>query len=78
MRTQPTTLTIGGAPYPGILVNIELNDEELGGPGGAFLFGRVLDALFGALTPLNTALKVRVRLAVSEMEFNTWPVHLGI
>lgn len=61
----------------GVRVDVELDETQFASVGDANLFGHALDALFGALAPINSfsALHVKLNPSLSEL---SWPARNGI
>lgn len=61
----------------GVRVDVELDETQFASVGDANLFGHTLDALFGALAPINSFSALHVRLNPSSSELS-WPPRNGI
>jgi type VI secretion system protein ImpG len=61
----------------GVRVDVALDETQLAGVGDANLLGHAIDALFGALAPINSfsALHVKLNPSLSEL---SWPARNGI
>lgn len=73
---EPVTRLIRGVPMRALRTTVELDERNFAGIGRAYLFGHVLDDLFGSLVPINAASELRVVLNPSRQEF-TWPVRVS-
>ena len=76
VRPESVTRMIHGVPMRAVRTTVELDERNFAGIGGAYLFGTVLDDLFGSLVPINAASELRVVLTPSRQEFS-WPVRTG-
>lgn len=76
LQREPVTRMIRGVPLRAVRTTVELDERSFPGVGNAYLFGCVLDDLFGSLVNINAASELRVILTPSNQEF-TWPVRVG-
>jgi len=76
LTREPVTRTIRGVPMRATKLKVELDERNFGGLGGAYLFGQVLDDLFGSFVPLNAASELVLILHPSRREYS-WPVRIG-
>ena len=76
LTREPVTRMVRGVPLRAVRSTVELDERSFPGIGGAFLFGAVLDDLFGSLVHINAASELRVVLVPSNQEF-LWPVRVG-
>ena len=72
----PARRLFEGAPLWGVRALVELDDAGFAGKGDAFLFGIVLDELFGASVSINAFSELQVRLVPSQAEW-VWPARNG-
>jgi type VI secretion system protein ImpG len=61
----------------GIRVDVALDETQFASTGDAYLFGHALDALFGALAPINSFSALHLKLNPSLAELS-WPARNGI
>jgi type VI secretion system protein ImpG len=76
LARETVTRLVYGIPIRAARIRIELDETGFPGPGNAFVFGAVLNALFGSLVSVNAASEVVVTLVPSKAEF-AWPVQIG-
>ncbi|MFO0634393.1 MAG: type VI secretion system baseplate subunit TssF [Nannocystaceae bacterium] len=76
VTAEPITRMLEGAPVRGARVLVELDEARGGTAGEAFLFGCVLDELYGAQVTLNAMAELHVVLHPSKTEFR-WPARSG-
>lgn len=76
LHREPVTRTIRGVPLRAVRTSVELDERSFPGVGNAYLFGRVLDDLFGSLVNINAASELRVVLMPTGQEF-VWPLRVG-
>lgn len=77
LSRETVTRLIYGVPVRGVRTRVELDETGFPGVGNAFVFGAMLNALFGSLVSLNAASEVVVTLVPSKAEF-PWPVQFGL
>ncbi|HRI07174.1 MAG TPA: type VI secretion system baseplate subunit TssF, partial [Nannocystaceae bacterium] len=77
LTREPVTRMVRGVPMRAIRTTVELDERNFPGLGPAYLFGQVLDDLFGSLVPINAASELRLLLLPSRQDY-TWPLRLGI
>lgn len=61
----------------GIQVDVAIDETQFASAGDTYLFGHALDALFGALAPINSFSALRLKLNPSLSELS-WPPRNGI
>ena len=76
ISSQPATRMFMGSPVRGLDVEIEVNEENLGGDGEAFLLGSVLSEFFGQYVSLNAYSRLKVK-GVKRAEVHTYPAKAG-
>lgn len=77
LARETVTRLVYGIPIRAARIRIELDETGFPGPGNAFVFGAVLNALFGSLVSVNAASEVVITLVPSKAEF-AWPVQIGL
>lgn len=73
VEASPARRALGGAVVRGTKVALELDEAHFGGPGDAFLFGEVLDALLASQVGLNGFTELATRLHPSQREYAWTP-----
>lgn len=76
LQRETVTRLVYGVPIRAVRTRIELDETGFPSAGNAFVFGAVLNALFGSLVSLNAASEVVITLVPSKAEF-AWPVQIG-
>lgn len=76
ISSQPATRMFMGSPVRGLDVEIEVNEENLGGDGEAFLLGNVLSEFFGQYVSLNAYSRLKVKGA-KRAEIHSYPAKAG-
>lgn len=76
VRMSAVARVVQGAPVRGLATRVTLDERKLAGVGDCFVFGQVLDALFGANVPLNSFNQLTVALHPSSTEI-AWPPRNG-
>lgn len=77
LQRETVTRLVYGIPIRAVRTRIELDEAGFPSAGNAFVFGAVLNALFGSLVSLNAASEVVITLVPSKAEF-AWPVQIGL
>ncbi|MDC0721103.1 type VI secretion system baseplate subunit TssF [Nannocystis bainbridge] len=77
LQRETVTRLVYGIPIRAVRTRIELDESGFPSAGNAFVFGGVLNALFGSLVSLNAASEVVITLVPSKAEF-AWPVQIGL
>ncbi|MFY0539597.1 type VI secretion system baseplate subunit TssF [Nannocystis pusilla] len=77
LARETVTRLVYGIPIRAVRTRIELDETGFPSAGNAFVFGAVLNALFGSLVSLNAASEVVITLVPSKAEF-AWPVQIGL
>ncbi|MDC0675958.1 type VI secretion system baseplate subunit TssF [Nannocystis radixulma] len=77
LQRETVTRLVYGIPIRAVRTRIELDETGFPSAGNAFVFGAVLNALFGSLVSLNAASEVVITLVPSKAEF-AWPVQIGL
>lgn len=77
LTREPVTRMVRGVPMRAIRTTVELDERNFPALGPAYLFGQVLDDLFGSLVPINAASELRILLTPSRQDY-AWPLRLGI
>lgn len=76
LQREPVTRMLRGVPLRAVRTTVELDERSFPGVGNAYLFGAVLDELFGSLIHINAASELRVVLSPSSQEY-TWPIRVS-
>lgn len=76
ITSQPSTRMFQGSPVRGLDVEIEVNEENLGGDGEAFLLGSVLSEFFGQYVSLNAYSRLKVK-GIKRAEVHTYAAKAG-
>lgn len=76
VRRDAVTRLIRGVPIRTVRTTVELDERGFAGIGNAYVFGGVLDDLYGSHVNINVASELRVVLSPSKLEFS-WPVRIG-
>jgi type VI protein secretion system component VasA len=76
VRVTPGERLYRGAPVRGINVDVDLDEAGFAGDGDMFLFGAVLDRLFGAYVSLNSFAKTTIHGVQTKAVF-PWPARSG-
>jgi type VI secretion system protein ImpG len=76
ISSAPSTRLVDGAPLRGIAVEIDVNEDNLGSEGEAFLFGTLLNEFFSQYVTLNSFSRFTLK-AVKRGEVYTWPAKIG-
>lgn len=67
---------VRGALVPGIEIQVDIDEELIGGDGPLHLLGSVLSSLFAHSVTINAFSRVQV-LGLRSRELFSWPVHVG-
>jgi type VI secretion system protein ImpG len=76
ITSTPATRLVDGAPVRGISVELEVNEDNLGSEGEAFLFGTLLNEFFSQYVSLNAFSRLTLK-ALKRGEVYTWPARIG-
>ncbi|MCI0658980.1 MAG: type VI secretion system baseplate subunit TssF, partial [Acidobacteria bacterium] len=76
IAATPGTRMVDGAPVRGISVELDLDEDNLGGEGEAFLFGTMLNEFFSQYVTLNAFSRLSVK-AIKRGEVYAWPARIG-
>lgn len=76
ITSVPATRMVEGAPVRGIAVDLEIDEDNLGSEGEAFLFGTLLNEFFSQYVTLNAFSRLSVK-AIKRGEVYTWPAKIG-
>ncbi len=74
--STPATRLVDGAPVRGISVELDVNEDNLGSEGEAYLFGSLLNEFFSQYVTLNGFSRLTLK-AVKRGEVYTWPARIG-
>jgi type VI secretion system protein ImpG len=76
ISSAPATRLVEGAPVRGISVEVDINEDNLGSEGEAFLFGTLLNEFFSQYVSLNSFSRFTLK-AVKRGEVYAWPARIG-
>jgi type VI secretion system protein ImpG len=76
VSTEPRTRLVGGVPFRGIEVDIEVDEENFAGEGEVYLFGSVLSEFFAQYVTLNAYSRLTVK-GLKFREIHAWPMRVG-
>ncbi len=76
ISARPGVRLVQGAPVRGLEVEIEVDEDGLGGEGEAWLFGSVLSEFLGQYVSLNAFSRLTLK-GVKYGEVHTWPAKSG-
>jgi type VI secretion system protein ImpG len=76
VRVRPAERIYHGAPIRGLAIEIDIDENGFVGDGDVYLFGAVLDRLFGAYVPINAFAQTTVVGTRSNARY-TWPPRSG-
>lgn len=76
ISSAPATRLVDGAPVRGISVELDVNEDNLGSEGEAYLFGTLLNEFFSQYVTLNAFSRLTMK-AVKRGEVYTWPARIG-
>ncbi len=76
LSSEPTTRLVRGHPVRGVSVEIEVDEDQLGGEGEAWLFGSVLDEFFSQYVSLNAFSRLTMK-GLKYGEVCSWPARTG-
>ena len=76
VKGQPSSRLVEGTPVRGLDVELNLDEELLGGEGETFLFGSVLNEFFAQYVSLNSFSRLTVKGA-KRGEVWQWPARIG-
>jgi type VI secretion system protein ImpG len=76
VSARPATRLVDGYPLRGLSVELEVDEDNLGGEGETFLFGSVLNEFFAQYVSLNAFARLSVKGA-RYGEVHAWPTRAG-
>lgn len=76
IAATPSTRLLEGFPVRGLTVEVDLDEENFGGEGEAYLFGAILDEFFSQYVSLNAFCRLRVK-GLKYGEIHDWPTRTG-
>lgn len=76
IRVKPAERLYHGAPIRGLSLEIDIDENGFVGDGDVYLFGAVLDRLFGAYVPINAFAQTTLIGTRSNARY-TWPPRSG-
>lgn len=76
IAASPATRLVEGHPIRGLSVEVDLDEENFGSEGEAYLFGAILDEFFSQYVSLNAFCRLTVK-GVKYGEVHAWPTRTG-
>ncbi|MBL9039465.1 MAG: type VI secretion system baseplate subunit TssF [Archangium sp.] len=76
IQASPIRRLFRGAPVQGTRLLLELEEKSFASLGDVYLFGSVLNALFGSFVTMNSFAELTLKALPSQSEF-TWPLTIG-
>ena len=76
IAATPATRLVDGHPVRGLSVEVDLDEENFGSEGEAYLFGAILDEFFAQYISLNAFLRLVVK-GIKFGEIHAWPTRIG-
>jgi len=76
LSSAPVTRLYEGAPLRGLSVQMDVDEEKVGGEGEAHLFGSVLNEFLSQYVSLNAFIRLTVK-GIKFGEIHTWPSRVG-
>lgn len=76
VSSAPATRMVEGAPIRGVAVTVEMDEDNVGGEGEAFLFGTLLNEFFAQYVTLNAFSRLTLK-ALKRGEIYQWPARIG-
>ena len=76
VAATPATRLLEGHPIRGLSVEVDLDEENFGSEGEAYLFGAILDEFFSQYVSLNAFVRLIVK-GVKYGEIHAWPTRTG-
>jgi type VI secretion system protein ImpG len=76
ISSRPSTRMLRGHPIRGVAVDLEVDEDQLGGEGEAWLLGCVLDEFFSQYVSLNAFSRLSLK-GLKYGEVHTWPPRTG-
>ncbi|MBV8880826.1 MAG: type VI secretion system baseplate subunit TssF, partial [Planctomycetaceae bacterium] len=76
IAASPSTRLVEGHPVRGLSVEVDLDEDNFGGEGEAYLFGAILDEFLSQYVSLNAFSRLTVK-GVKYGEMHAWPTRTG-
>lgn len=76
VASAPAVRMLEGVPIRGIAVEVDVNEDNLGSEGEAYLFGTLLNEFFSQYVTLNAFSRFTLK-ALKRGEVYTWPARIG-
>lgn len=76
IAAKPATRLVDGHPVRGLSVELDLDEENFGSEGEAYLFGGILDEFFAQYASLNAFIRLTVK-GIKFGEIHAWPTRIG-
>lgn len=76
IAAAPEVRLLGGAPLRGLHVEVDVDEDALGGEGETFLFGTLLDEFLAQYVTVNAFCRLTLR-GLKTGELHSWPMRTG-
>lgn len=76
VTSAPATRLLEGSPIRGLSIGVDLDEDNFGGEGEAYLFGSVLNEFFAQYVTLNAFCRLTVK-GLKYGEIHQWPTRIG-
>jgi type VI secretion system protein ImpG len=76
VAAAPATRLVEGHPIRGLSLEVDLDEDNFGSEGEAYLFGAILDEFFSQYVSLNAFCRLTVK-GVKYGEIHAWPTRTG-
>jgi type VI secretion system protein ImpG len=76
LTSQPTTALLDGIPICGVAIEVNINEDRIGGSGEAYLLGTILNDFFAQFITLNSFSRLTIRGQDGGV-ICSWPACLG-
>jgi type VI secretion system protein ImpG len=76
IAAAPATRLLEGHPIRGLALEVDLDEENFGSEGEAYLFGAILDEFFSQYVSLNAFCRLTVK-GLKYGEIHSWPTRTG-
>ena len=76
VAASPATRLVEGHPIRGLSLEVDLDEDNFGSEGEAYLFGAILDEFFSQYVSLNAFCRLTVK-GLKYGEIHAWPTRTG-
>jgi len=76
VSSAPSTRLLQGSPVRGVAVELDLDEDNFGGEGEAYLFGTLLNEFFAEYVTLNAFCRLTVK-GLKYGEIHQWSTRVG-